>query len=95
MSSQGRDLKLHCLIRNSLDEILDYYLERDDLLTAQKLIVGYNLKSTKILEYKLRSCAYRDADIVKEFLSISFERLQNDKANYQELFIKLTHIILK
>lgn len=88
-------MKLHCLIRISLDEILDYYLERDDLLTAQKLILRYDLKSTKILEYKLESCAYRDADVVKEFLDISFEELQNGKTDHQELFMKLTHMILK
>ena len=77
MSSQGSKLKVRCLIRISLDEIIDYYLSRDQLLTAQKLIVKYNLKSTKILEYKLKGCAYRDADAVKEFLDISFEALES------------------
>ena len=49
---------VHSLIRISLQETLDHYLENEDLHRALMLIDKENISSQKITEFKLKKTQY-------------------------------------
>lgn len=53
-----RELRVYTLQSMSVDETIDYYLDRDDQLTALKIIQQTGGKQTKIWEWQLKNGKY-------------------------------------
>jgi hypothetical protein len=75
VSINDNSLEISDLIRISIPETIDYFLEeKNDLHTALKIIDKFKVESNKITEYQLKQGHYSNLNLLNKYLEkVSFK----------------------
>lgn len=87
------------LVKMTVDELVDHYLNADDLIMAQCIISKYGLKQTKVYEHRLRLKQFTDANMLEQLLIELIEPLHANvdtfDSQFNDVMRKLMQILLR